>query len=335
MDAIIFRSPDAPFAGAHDVAGRPLVVRQLQWLRAIGVERVAIEISPSAEHASLVRALDADLALTAGVQRVVTRTPRDPEELTGRAGLGKRGPLLLLPSHVLGGADLLRVVPSLRGSSRLTLRRPNELAMLPPGHVTVMVPGSAGLEDVEAPGWGVGLPTALDALELAALVLVSGLDLDVSVGETGVQIHAAESHPGIWLARGAKVERGARLTAPVYVGPDAVVRSGARLGPGVVLLERSVVERGATLHGVVVRPDVIVGEGVQLSASVVEPTGVADLETGEQLRVDDPLVLAVRPRLGERRDTRAIVAALQQRRATTRVRLAAASGRSHPVAPRS
>lgn len=328
MDAIIYRSPDAPYAGAYDVAGRPLLVRQLQWLREIGAERVAVELSPSAEHATIVRALDADLALTAGVQRVVTRTPRSPEELARRAGLGQRGPLLLVPSHVLGGVDVLRLLPRLHRSTRFELRRPHELAMLPPGHITVLLPDAPAVDEAQAPGWGVSLPTALDALELAALVLSGGLEPDAAVGEVGVQIHAAESRPGIWLARGAKVERGARLTAPVYVGADAVIRAGARVGPGVVLLERSVVERGATLHGVIVQPDVIVGEGVQLSASVVEPTGVADIETGEHLAVDDPLVLGLRPRRAERRDTRAIVAALQQRRATTRLALAAVKARS-------
>jgi hypothetical protein len=328
MDAIIYRSPEAPLAGSYDVAGRPLVIRQLQWLREIGVERAAVELAPVAEHAAIVRALDADLALTAGVQRVVTHTPRSPEEIARRAGLGRRGPLLLVPSHVLGGADLVRLLPRMARSTRFELRRPHELAMLPAAYVTIVLPDETELDAAQAPGWGVSLPTALDALELAALVLSGGLELDPSAGELGVQIHAAESRPGVWLARGATVERGARLTAPVYVGADAVVRAGARVGPGVVILDRGVVERGASLHGVVVQPDVIVGEGVELSASVVEPSGVSDLETGERLAVDDPLVLDTRPRRPERRDTRAIVAALHARRATTRLALAAAKTRS-------
>ena len=44
MDALIFCRPGSFGVRRFNIAGRPLIVRQLQWLRALGVERVAIEV---------------------------------------------------------------------------------------------------------------------------------------------------------------------------------------------------------------------------------------------------------------------------------------------------
>jgi hypothetical protein len=44
MRGVIHRVVGAPGAGLLPVAGRPLVARQLQWLRTIGCLRVAVEI---------------------------------------------------------------------------------------------------------------------------------------------------------------------------------------------------------------------------------------------------------------------------------------------------
>lgn len=46
MLAVIHRAPEGPSRDLP-VAGRPLLVRQLQWLRAVGAKQVVVELRPS------------------------------------------------------------------------------------------------------------------------------------------------------------------------------------------------------------------------------------------------------------------------------------------------
>ncbi|KYF57956.1 hypothetical protein BE08_15015, partial [Sorangium cellulosum] len=48
MYAIIARVAESPDAGLFSIAGRPLVSRQLQWLREIQCRRVAVQIGADA-----------------------------------------------------------------------------------------------------------------------------------------------------------------------------------------------------------------------------------------------------------------------------------------------
>jgi mannose-1-phosphate guanylyltransferase len=66
--------------------------------------------------------------------------------------------------------------------------------------------------------------------------------------------------PGVWLGRGAHVESGAALEAPVLVGPHTVIEAGATFGPDAIAGAGCRVAAGATVR-----------ESVLLDGTALEP----------------------------------------------------------------
>jgi hypothetical protein len=112
----------------------------------------------------------------------------------------------------------------------------------------------------------------------------------------GIQIHAAERSPGVWVSRDALIEPGAELVAPVLIGVGAIVCAGARVGPRVCIGDRAVVEARTTLRDAIALAGTLIGEGLTLADSVIEPRGLVVPSTGELREVRDPLVLTARDR---------------------------------------
>jgi len=67
----------------------------------------------------------------------------------------------------------------------------------------------------------------------------------------------------------ARVDAGARLVPPVYVGPGAVVEEGARIGSLAVVGEGARLGPRATVENAVVGSRVTIGEGVEIVGSIV------------------------------------------------------------------
>jgi NDP-sugar pyrophosphorylase family protein len=78
-----------------------------------------------------------------------------------------------------------------------------------------------------------------------------------------------EDHAGVWLGRGARVDRTARLAAPAVIGAGAAIEAGAQVGPGAVIGAGATIGAGARVEAAVVWDGVFVGAGAVLRECVV------------------------------------------------------------------
>lgn len=260
MDALIRRAW-FPFTSLSlvDLAGRPLVARQVQWLHACGCDRVVIEVHPGERE--MLRWIDANRHAFGPRLDAVETTRSEPIETTlRRTALAPRGPVLVVSARVLGDFDVARALAALGSGGAVVHAEaprggPRAFAS---GSVRVWLPG-AEVPNVVVPGWCAELRAPREVGELGFAALSGALPARDETGHLApIQIHAFEAEPGVWLARGAWVSPHARLVAPVLVGENAVVDHGAVVGPRVTLGERAAVESGAAVAGCSVPPSTIV-----------------------------------------------------------------------------
>ncbi len=270
-------------AGWIDIAGRALLVRQLQFLRDNRVEEVAIEVCIGAEDAARGAWLLGDDPLVARVVIVPTAYPVGSDELARRAGYGANERVLHVPANALVGGTLAFDPES---AQRLILPLPIGVHGQP-----------ASLEHRAAREVPTTTRTQSAAFSIAIEDLGSALDAACAAleGRTpGVIVHALETAPGIWLARGAHVGRQARIAPPVYVGVDALILDGSRLGPRAVVLDRAVLEQGSSVVDGCVAADTLVGEGTRVRRALATPRTMVNFDDGACISIIDPLTLAGR-----------------------------------------
>src|SRR4051812_32633297 len=106
MRALIHESPGAEGAGALDVAGRSLIVRQLQFLRDAGIEDVVVEVCEGVHAVELARYLLGDDPLVARTLVIPSARPIGIEELARRAGCDPHEAFLALPAQLALHAKL-------------------------------------------------------------------------------------------------------------------------------------------------------------------------------------------------------------------------------------
>lgn len=98
---------------------------------------------------------------------------------------------------------------------------------------------------------------------------------------------------GVWVAPGAQVHAKARLVAPVFVGPAAVIEQEVQVGPLASVEGPSRLERGARLVACTVFPGTRVGKATRWESALLYPDGWLDLATWPALAraSDNPSVL--------------------------------------------
>lgn len=106
----------------------------------------------------------------------------------------------------------------------------------------------------------------------------------------GLVLPGFEVRPGIWLSRGARVHRDARLVPPVLLGCDAFVGRGATL-EGIVAGADVIIGPRASLRHAVVLARTHVGPAIRLDGAVVHRDRLGRPETGTWTRVADPRIL--------------------------------------------
>lgn len=299
MRALIFEQAGTVGAGALDVAGRALLVRQLQWLRGQELEDVVVEIASGAfalERAELLLGVD---PLTLRCQVIPTRGPVGVAELAARAGIQDGELFLALPADLVVHADLAlsdRLTTYAIAAPPFAAQQPGEKLAL-----RTRAAESAQTTSIEH-GW---------ALRVGDLATAHALSCAMLNGHSeNLLVHAAELRPGIWLARGARVSEDATLLPPVLIGAEARVFAGAHLGPNVVIGRRAVIEREAVLSEVSVAAGTLVGEGMRIHQSQVDARGTTSLSDHTRTEVDAPLQLASTLEQGPLLTSRLIAACL-------------------------
>ncbi|WP_437878456.1 hypothetical protein [Sorangium sp. So ce513] len=146
MYAIIARVAESPDAGLFSIAGRPLVSRQLQWLREIQCRRVAVQIGTDAPSMAVAAWLSEHDALGADVALVLAAAPLSPRGVARRAGFPDGIPLVVVPATVLGGGDLAPMIAAAPPRGLVIRLDPPEAvaARVEPGVVRVLGPSDTG-----------------------------------------------------------------------------------------------------------------------------------------------------------------------------------------------
>lgn len=278
--ALIYELPGTVGAGGLDVAGEPLLVRQLQWLRDQGIEDVVVEVANGNGADRRAALLLGDDPLGARCTVVPTRSPLGPLALAERAALEPEASFLALPADtLLQGAFAL-------GEQPRSLRFPPP-PFAPQASRPLLEVRSRNTpprgEPVEQPGWSLSLHDVGAAHALSCAVLAGQV--------TEILVHAAETRPGVWLARGARVAEDAQLQPPVLIGRNARVLGDARLGPNVIVGAHAVIERGAELVETSVCADTFVGEGARVTNAQLDAQGIVSFADQLRTEVDDPLQL--------------------------------------------
>ncbi|NRA35001.1 MAG: hypothetical protein HRU17_16865 [Polyangiaceae bacterium] len=291
MRAAIYQLGSGERPALLGVAGRPVIARQLQWLRDCGVVEVAVEICADAECLSLARWLESR-ALGLAVKFVLTNVPIGPEQLMDRAGW--RGERVL----TIGADCVLGIVPKeiltlANGPVRVSpWVEPVGGVLTASAYVYDESSGEAG-SDVVTSGWGASIRNALSAHQLGRVVL-SGALIGWLPNAWRMPIHAAETSPGVWVAASAVVAEGAELVSPVFVGPDCYVAADATVGPGVVLEERSVVQARCDVRDCVLLARTILAPAQRVWGFVLGADSLTRLRPAAACRTPPELLVGIR-----------------------------------------
>lgn len=292
MYAVIHEIESTSTPGLMPIAGRPLVARQIQWLRSARCKGIAVQIGSSAESVALGQWLARRDAIGTNVRLVMSGKALSPREIARRAGFPDAAHLLAIPADVLCGGDLeaIRAHASPEGTL-VALPAPQALEEVLDGSaVRILGPATEPASDA-GETWAIRIRSLADAFAVGVTVLEGRLSRQSG---NGVLLHASERERGVWASRGAYVDPTAKIIPPVLLGVDTIVRAGACVGPRVFLGDRSVVERGTRIDNSMVAPGTIVGEGLVLSQIAIDSRGTQDLFTGEHATIDETLLLAPR-----------------------------------------
>ena len=131
---------------------------------------------------------------------------------------------------------------------------------------------------LEHSGYVNPLATAADLRQFA---------IDILTLKTGTRPAGREERPGVWIAPGAQIEKGARLLAPAFIGSGAKVRFGAVITRSSSIEHHAEVDCGTVVENSTILPYSYVGAGLDLAHSTVGMGRVANLRRNAVVRIAD------------------------------------------------
>lgn len=116
--------------------------------------------------------------------------------------------------------------------------------------------------------------------------------IDILTLQTQTCPAGREIRPGVWVVRGASVEKGARVLAPAFIGALARVRSGAVITRCSSIENHAVVDCGTVIENSTVLPYSYVGAGLDLSHSMVSMGTIVNLRRDVTVEIADPKLVS-------------------------------------------
>jgi len=114
------------------------------------------------------------------------------------------------------------------------------------------------------------------------------LTLDAFAGVADIRPCGSELRPGVWVGRGARVHRRARILAPAFIGAFCTVRRAAIVTRCSSLEHHSEVDCATMIENSSVLPYSRIGAGVELECSVVGFRQVHSLRRNATVDIEDP-----------------------------------------------
>jgi hypothetical protein len=122
------------------------------------------------------------------------------------------------------------------------------------------------------------------------------LAVDAFCGRAGIEPAGEQIRPGIWVGTGARIQRGARILAPAFVGERAKVRAAAVITRCGVIEHHAEMGCGTVVEDATLLPYTTVGAGLDVAHSVVGFSKVMHLRRRVAVEISDPkLVGSVLP----------------------------------------
>jgi len=146
--------------------------------------------------------------------------------------------------------------------------------------------------------------------ELRDCRMLQTLAKDALYGLNQIQPVGRELRPGIWIGEGARVEKEARLVAPVYIGAYARVHGGAVVTRDSILEQHANVDCGTVVEDAFVQPYTSLGAGLDVVHAVVSGTRLFHLRRNAEFATADPKLLRERKRSAVVRTAQAAAALL-------------------------
>ena len=131
---------------------------------------------------------------------------------------------------------------------------------------------------LEHQGYVNPLATAADLRQFA---------VDILTLKTQTRPAGEEERPGVWIAPGAQIEKGARLLAPAFIGSFAKIRSGSVITRCTSVEHHTEVDCGTVVENSSVLPYSYVGAGLDLAHSVVGMGRLANLRRNAVVEIAD------------------------------------------------
>ncbi len=126
------------------------------------------------------------------------------------------------------------------------------------------------------------LETARDLRQLA----IEGLLKRIELAPAGTQVR-----PGIWTAPGARIDRGARVLAPAFIGEGARVRRAAVITRCSVLEHHAEVDSGSVVENSTLLPYSYIGSSLDIAHAVVGAGRLAHLPRNLEMEITDPKLI--------------------------------------------
>jgi hypothetical protein len=101
--------------------------------------------------------------------------------------------------------------------------------------------------------------------------------------------------PGVWVGRGAKIHRRARVLCPTYIGAGSRVRAAAVVTRCSALEHHTVVDCGSVVENVSTLPYTYVGAGLDLTHAVVGRRRVWNLKRNVEVEFADERLIGEAP----------------------------------------
>ena len=271
MYAVIFASDENPRASILTIAGKTLLFRQIQWLCAMGCDRIVVALPTGRGGRASARALSHE-ALPPAVVFVDGLGAAPARQVAIAGGIPANATFLAVPAGTIGDGDLCSVWLGLSERGGLvTFSTPVDgFGGRAPAYIGLVGAKGNDFATTEGPGWAVVVRNEDDAFALTLHVLGEGRKPRPDAFWP-VQVHARELRPGVWLSRGVRVHPTAVLHEPVLLGQDVEVGEGAVVGPGVVVGDFSIIGARSQLSNCAIEANSMMRPGTVVDGAIAGP----------------------------------------------------------------
>lgn len=105
------------------------------------------------------------------------------------------------------------------------------------------------------------------------------------------RVGTREISPGVWAGLRCRIEPGAQLHGPCWLGEDVWVRSRATVGPNAIVEDMTVIDHDAEVTASWIGPRTYVGAMTHVNDSLAWGSGLLNCQTGSFVEVPDAFLL--------------------------------------------